>query len=334
MRFREQRQTRSAIARAIIGMAVMLAATPTFSQTATAYPSKTIRLVAPFPAGGVLDLFARITAQKMSERMGRQVIVDNRAGASGIIGFEYVARSAPDGYTLVVGSAGTMGINPSLYAKLPFDVNRDFVGVALIGMGPVLVAVHPTVPAKSIRELIALAKARPGELNFGSAGNGTTAHLSTELFALLAGVKLTHVPYKGSAPAVAGFVGGEVGLYIENIPVFVPYLENGRVRALGVSGEKRFPTLPRIPTVAEGGLKGYDAAGWWGVLAPSGTPKEIVARLHSEIAAIVAANDVRERMLASGALPSGIGGEQFAAFVRAEQVKWARAVKESGARVE
>ncbi|HEV7390216.1 MAG TPA: tripartite tricarboxylate transporter substrate binding protein [Burkholderiales bacterium] len=334
MRLIERRRTRAAVAIAFVGTVATLAATPTFSQTAASYPSKPIRLVAPFPAGGVLDLFARITAQKMSERMGRQVIVDNRAGASGIIGFEYVARSAPDGYTLVVGSAGTIGINPSLYAKLPFDVNRDFVGVALIGTGPVLVAVHPTVPAKSIRELIALAKARPGEMNYGSAGNGTTAHLSTELFALLAGVKLTHVPYKGSGPAAAGFVGGEVGLYIENIPVFIPYLENGRVRALGVSGEKRFPSLPQIPTVVEGGLKGYNAAGWWGVFAPTGTPKEIIARLHSEIAAIVAASDVRERMLAQGALPSGIGDEKLAAFVRDEQAKWARAVKESGARVE
>ena len=315
-------------------MVAALAWTPAFGQTAAGYPSKPIRLVAPFPAGGVLDLFARITAQKMSDRMGRQVIVDNRAGASGIIGFEHVARSAPDGYTLIVGSAGTIGINPSLYAKLPFDVNRDFVGVALIGTGPVLVAVHPALPAKSIRELIALAKARPGEMNYASAGNGTTAHLSTELFALLAGVKLTHVPYKGSGPGAVAFVAGEVGLYIENIPVFVPFLQNGRVRALGVSGDKRFPTLPQIPTVAEGGLKGYDAAGWWGVFAPAGTPKEIVSRLHAEIAAIVEASDVRERMLANGALPSGIGDEKFTAFVRAEQVKWARAVKESGARVE
>ena len=291
-------------------------------------------MVAPFPAGGVLDFFARITAQKLSERMGQQVVVENRAGAAGIIGFEHVAKSAPDGYTLVVGSAGTIGINPSLYAKLPFDVNRDFAGVTLIATGPVMIAVHPSLPAKSLRELIALARARPGELNYASAGSGTTAHLSTELLSLLAGVKLTHVPYKGSGPAAAAFVGGEVGVYVENIPVFIPHLPTRRVRALAVSGDTRFPTLPDIPTAAESGLKGYDAAGWWGIFVPAATPKEVIARLHAEIAAVVALSDVRERMLDQGAVPSGIGGEKFAAFVRAEQSKWARVVKESGARVE
>ena len=291
-------------------------------------------MVAPFPAGGVLDFFARITAQKLSERMGQQVVVENRAGAAGIIGFEHVAKSAPDGYTLVVGSAGTIGINPSLYAKLPFDVNRDFAGVTLIATGPVMIAVHPSLPAKSLRELIALARARPGELNYASAGSGTTAHLSTELLSLLAGVKLTHVPYKGSGPAAAAFVGGEVGVYVENIPVFIPHLPTRRVRALAVSGDTRFPTLPDIPTAAESGLKGYDAAGWWGIFVPAATPKEVIARLHAEIAAVVALPDVRERMLDQGAVPSGIGGEKFAAFVRAEQSKWARVVKESGARVE
>jgi tripartite-type tricarboxylate transporter receptor subunit TctC len=323
-----------ALGAALLAASATFGSTLSYAQTAASYPSKPVRLVAPFPAGGVLDLFARITAQKMTDRMGQQVIVDNRAGAAGIIGFEYVAKSAPDGYTLVVGSAGTIGINPSLYSKLPFDVNRDFVPVALIGTGPVLVAVHPSLPVKSIRELIALAKARPGELNYASAGSGTTAHLSSELFALLAGIKLTHVPYKGSGPAAAAFVGGEVGIYMENIPVFVPHIQSGRVRALGVSGEKRFPTLPDVPTVGEGGLKGYDAAGWWGVFAPAGTPKDIVARLQAEIAAIVGLPDVRERMLAQGALPSGIADEKFAAFIRAEQTKWARVVKESGARVD
>ena len=318
----------------LAGIVAAFVSTATCAQTAATYPNRPVRLVAPFPAGGVLDLFARITAQKMSDRMGQQVIVDNRAGAAGIIGFEYVAKSAPDGYTLVVGSAGTVGINPSLYSKLPFDVNRDFVAITLIATGPVLVAVHPSLPVKSVRELIALAKSRPGELNYASAGSGTTAHLSAEFFAMLAGIKLTHVPYKGSGPAAAAFVGGEVGIYIENIPVFLPHMQTGRVRALGVSGEKRFPTLPDVPTVGEGGLKGYDAAGWWGVFAPAGTPKEIVARLHAEVSAIVAVPDVRERMLAQGALPSGIGDEKFAAFIRAEQTRWARVVKESGARVD
>ncbi len=328
------RAPRIAIVTMLSGVVAVLGATAALAQPASGYPGRPIRLVAPFPAGGVLDFFARITAQKLSERMGQQVVVENRAGAAGIIGFEYVAKSAPDGYTLVDGSAGTIGINPSLYAKLPFDVNRDFVGVTLIGTGPVLIAVHPSLPAQSLRELITLAKARPGELNYASAGSGTTAHLSTELLGLLAGVKLTHVPYKGSGPAVAAFVGGEVGVYVENIPVFIPHLQTGRVRALAVSGESRFPTLPKIPTAAESGLKGYDAAGWWGIFVPAATPKEVIARLHAEIAAVVAMPDVRERMLEQGAVPSGAGGEKFAAFVRAEQAKWARVVKESGARVE
>lgn len=324
----------AAISAGIFGFVVALGAMPTFGQTTSGYPGKPIRLVAPFPAGGVLDFFARITAQKMSERMGQQVVVENRAGAAGIIGFEYVAKSAPDGYTLLVGSAGTIGINPSLYAKLPFDVNRDFIGVALIATGPVMIAVHPSLPAKSVRELIALARMRPGALNYATAGSGTTSHLSTELFGLLAGIKLTHVPYKGSGPAAAAFVGGEVGVYIENIPVFIPYLQSGRLRALGVSGETRFPTLPQIPTVTEGGQKGYDAAGWWGIFVPAGTPKDVVGRLHTEVAAIVELPDVRERMLEQGAIPSGIGGEKFAAFVRAEQLKWGKVVRASGARVD
>jgi tripartite-type tricarboxylate transporter receptor subunit TctC len=329
-----QHATGAAIGAGILAIVAAVCTTESLAQQAASYPTRPIRLVAPFPAGGVLDFFSRITAQKMSERMGQQVVVENRAGAAGIIGFEYVAKSAPDGYTLVVGSAGTIGINPSLYAKLPFDVNRDFAGVTLIATGPVMIAVHPSLPAKSVGELIALARSRPGALNYASAGSGTTAHLSSELFALLAGVKLTHVPYKGSGPAAAAFVGGEVGIYIENIPVFIPYLQAKRVRALAVSGESRFPTLPDIPTAAEGGLKGYDAAGWWGIFVPAATPKEVVARLHSEISAVAAMPDVRERMLEQGGVPSGIGGEKFAAFVRADQTRWARVVKESGARVE
>lgn len=316
------------------GLLAVLGPTPAFGQAASAYPNKPIRLVTPFPAGGVVDFLSRLTAQKLSERIGQQVVVDNRAGAAGIIGLQHVASSAADGYTLVMGSAGTMAINSSLYAKLPFDINRDFVGVTLIGTGPVMLAVHPGVPAKSTRELISLAKTHPGKLNYGSAGSGTTSHLSTELFRLMAGIKLIHVPYKGSAPGVSGLVSGEVDIFIENIPVFIPHLQAGRLRVLGVSGGVRFPTLPTVPTIAESGLKGYDAAGWWGVFAPAGTPKDIVGRLNAEISAVLATPDVRDRLLGQGALPSGIGGEKLTAFVRAEQAKWAQVVKESGARVE
>ncbi len=315
-------------------LAAMFGSAPAASQPISDYPNKPIRLVVPFPAGGVVDFFARLVAQKMSERMGQPVVVDNRAGAAGIIGFEHVAKAAPDGYTLVMGSTGTAAINPALYRKLPYDVKRDFVAATLIGTGPVLIAVHPSVPAKSIRELIALAKAKPGQLNYGSAGSGSTSHLSAELFQLMAGVKLAHIPYKGSAPGITALVAGEISVYIENVPVFIPHLQTGRIRALGVSGDVRYPALPDVPTVAEGGLKGYDAAGWWGLFAPAGTPKGVLDRLHTEISAIVALSDVRERMVAQGALPSDIGGEQLAAFLAAEQMKWARVVQESGARID
>jgi tripartite-type tricarboxylate transporter receptor subunit TctC len=301
---------------------------------AQTYPSKPIRLVVPFPAGGVLDVFARITALRLGEQIGQQVVVDNRAGASGIIGTELAAKAPPDGYTLLMGSAGPLTINPGLYSKLPYATERDFTPVALVGTGPVLIAVHPSLPVRSVRELIALARQRPGQLTYASAGSGSTAHLATEHFRRTAGVDMLHVPYKGSGPAMAELVGGQVSLMIENIPVFTPHMTSGRIRVLAVGAARRFPTLPEIPTAAESGLAGYDAAGWWGVMAPAATPKEIIARLHAEISAVVKLPDVRDRLLGQGAEPSGLGGTAFADFIRGESAKWAKTIRESGARVD
>jgi len=301
---------------------------------AQAFPAKPIRLIVPFPAGGVLDVFARITAQRLGEQLGQQVVVDNRAGASGIIGTELAARSAPDGYTLLMGSAGPLTINPGLYSKLPYATERDFIPVTLVGAGPVLIGVHPSLPVREVRDLVVLARQRPGQLAYASAGSGSTSHLSTELFRRLAGVDVLHVPYKGSAAAVAELIGGQVSLMIENIPVFTPHMKSARVRVLAVAAQRRFPTLPEIPTAAQSGLSDYEAAGWWGVMAPIGTPRDIVARLHKEIAAVIGVPEVRDRLLAQGAEPSGLGGAEFADFVRRETAKWTMVIRESGARVE
>ena len=298
------------------------------------FPSKPIRLIVSFPAGGVLDVFARITAQRLGEQLGQQVVVDNRAGASGIIGTELAAKAPPDGYTLLMGSAGPLAINPGLYSKLPYATERDFVPVTLIGTGPVLIGVHPSLPVRSVRDLVALARQRPGQLVYASAGSGSTSHLATEHFRRTAGVDMLHVPYKGSGPAVTELVGGQVSMMIENIPIFTPHMANGRIRVRAVGAARRCPTLPEIPTAAESGLAGYDAAGWWGVMAPAATPREIVARLHTELSAVVKVPDVRDRLLSQGAEPSGLGGTAFADFIRGESAKWLKTIRESGARVE
>jgi tripartite-type tricarboxylate transporter receptor subunit TctC len=301
---------------------------------AQAFPAKPIRLIVPFPAGGVLDVFARITAQRLGEQIGQQVVVDNRAGASGIIGTELAARAAPDGYTLLMGSAGPLTINPGLYSKLPYATERDFVPVTLVGTGPVLIATHPSLPVRSVRDLVSLARQRPGQLAYASAGSGSTSHLATELFRRMAGADVLHVPYKGAASAVSELIGGQVSLMIENIPVFTPHMKSGRVRVLAVAAQRRFPSLPEVPTAAQSGLANYDAAGWWGVMAPIGTPRDIVASLHKEIAAVIGVPEVRDRLLAQGAEPAGLGGAEFADFIRRETAKWMKVIRESGARVE
>jgi tripartite-type tricarboxylate transporter receptor subunit TctC len=301
---------------------------------AQSYPTKPIRLVVPFPAGGTTDILARAAAQKLTEAWGQTVIVDNRPGAGGNIGSELVAKSAPDGYTLEMGTVGTHAINASLYAKMPYDHVKDFVPVILVAGVPNVLVVHPSVPVHSVAELIAYAKANPGKLNFASSGSGTSIHLSGELFKVMAGVQMTHVPYKGSAPAVQDLLGGQVQLMFDNLPSSLPHIKAGKLRALAVTSATRASALPDVPTVAEAGLPGFEASSWFGVLAPAGTPPAIVAKLNAEIAKWLATPEAKEKLSAQGANIAGGTPEDFAKHIAGETTKWARVVKESGAKVD
>jgi len=313
------------------GALLALVATAASAQT---YPTKPIRLVVPFPPGGATDILARDVAQKLTEAWGQQVIVDNRPGAGGNIGSELVAKSAPDGYTLEMGTVGTHAINASLYAKMPYDHVKDFVPVILVAGVPNVLVVNPAVPANSVAELIAYAKANPGKLNFASSGNGTSIHLSGELFKFMAGVQMTHVPYKGSAPALQDLIGGQVQLMFDNLPPSLPQIKAGKLRALAVTSLARAPALPDVPTMAEAGLPGYEASSWFGVLAPAGTPPAIVTKLNAEIAKWLATPEAKEKLSKQGANAAGGTPEDFAKHIAAETAKWAKVVKDSGAKID
>jgi tripartite-type tricarboxylate transporter receptor subunit TctC len=298
------------------------------------YPTKPIRIVVPFPAGGATDLFARAAAQKMTEAWGQSVVVDNRPGAGGNIGTELVAKALPDGYTLEMGTVGTHAINASLYAKMPYDHVKDFAPIILVAGVPNVLVVHPSVPANSVQELIAYLKANPGKVNFASSGSGTSIHLSGELFKVMAGVQMTHIPYKGSAPALQDLLGGQVQLMFDNLPPSLPQIKAGKLRALGVTSTARAPALPEVPTIAESGLPGFDASSWFGLLAPAGTPPAIVAKINAEIAKWLATPEAKEKLLAAGANAAGGTPDDFARHIAAETAKWAKVVKESGAKVD
>ena len=301
---------------------------------AQSYPSRPVRLVVPFPAGGTTDILARAMAEKLSGALGQQFVVDNRPGAGGNIGSDIVAKSPPDGYTLLMGTVGTHAINPSLYPKMPYDHVKDFVPVVLVAGVPNVLVVNPTVPAKTVAELIALAKEKPGTINFASSGNGTSIHLSGELFKLLAGVQIAHVPYKGSAPALTDLIGGRVQIMFDNLPSALPHIKGGKLRALAVTSSKRAPALPDLPTIAESGVAGFEASSWFGILAPAATPRDIVQRINAEANKALHAPDMREKLLAQGAEAVGNSPEFFADYIRTETVKWAKVVKDSGARVD
>jgi tripartite-type tricarboxylate transporter receptor subunit TctC len=318
---------------AIAGIAAFAGAAPSAAQ-APAYPTKPIRLVVPFPPAGATDILARAVAQKLTEVWGQSVVVDNRPGAGGNIGSELVARAAPDGYTLEMGTVGTHAINSSLYAKMPYDHVKDFAPVILVAAVPNVLVVNPAVPANSVRELIAYAKANPGKLNFASSGSGTSIHLSGELFKVMAGVEVTHVPYKGSAPALQDLLGGQVQLMFDNLPPSLPQIKAGKLRALGVTTAARSPALPDVPTIAESGLPGFESSSWFGVLAPAGTPPAIIAKLNAEIAKWLATPEAKDRLVAIGANGAGGSPEDFAKHIAAETAKWAKVVKESGAKVD
>jgi len=298
------------------------------------YPNKTIRMIVPFPAGGATDIVARLVAQKLGDAMGQQVIVDNRGGAAGTIGSDLAAKSPPDGYTILIGTSSTHAIAQSLYAKLPYDSIKDFTPVVGIATATIVLSMHPSVPAKTVRELIVLAKAKPDALSFASSGSGGVSHLVGEMFKAQAGVQMLHIPYKGDAPALADLVGGQVSLEFGTALSFLPYIQSGRLKALAVTSLKRSQVMPDVPTVAESGLKGFEALQWFGVFAPAGTRAEVVTRLNTEIGKILQTADMRERLTKLASEVMADTPEQFAAFQKAEIAKWARVVKDSGARID
>lgn len=299
---------------------------------AQAYPSKPLRVVVGFPAGGPIDIVARLMAVKMAEVFGQQVVVDNRAGANGIIGIDYVAKSAPDGYTMVLASTG-LAINPNLYPKMPFDTLRELAPVTLVTATPELFVVHPSVPAKSMREMIALAKARPGQISVASTGSGSLPHLALEMLKTTAKIDLLHVPYKGAAPAIADLMGGQVSGLFADLPVLQPHILSGRLRALGVGSPQRSPLMREVPTLREQGVA-VDAVNWYGMVVAAKTPPEVVARLREGLHRSLNDPDLKDKLVARGADPIPGSTEQFAAFLRDELAKWGRIVKESGARAD
>ena len=301
---------------------------------AQAYPSKPIRFVVPYPAGGPLDTVARLLAQKVSEGVGQPVVVDNKPGAGGNIGADIVAKSPADGYTILMGAVATHAINPTLYAAIPYDPVRDFAPITQVASTPNVLVVNPSVPATSVRDFIAYAKANPGKLNFGSGSTGSAGHLAGELFKAMAGVEMTHVPYKGAAPAMNDLVGGQIQLMFDNLASSLGQVKAGRIKAIAVTTAKRTPLAPDLPTVAESGLPGFDISTWFGVFAPANTPREARDLLHVQFTRALAAPDVREKMLALGAEPVGSRPEEFAAYIKAEADKYARVIKASGAKVD
>ena len=308
-------------------------AAPAAGALAQAYPSKPIRLVVGFTPGGGVDINARLLGPKLTEYLGQQVIVDNRPGAGTNIANEYVAKSPPDGYTLLINTAA-VAINMALYKKVPFDTLRDFTAVSVFSQSPNILVVHSSVPVKGVKELVALAKSKPGALNYSSAGSGTTQHLAAELFKLRSGVNIVHVPYKGSAPSLTALIGGEVSLTFANIPAIYQHVKSGRLRPLASTGPKRSELMPEVPVMAEAGVKGVEVVVWYGVLAPAATPKEIVNTLAANIRKAAFAPDTKQKLVDQGAEPVGSTPDEFAKLLREEVVKWAEVVKASGAKAD
>ncbi|HET7159645.1 MAG TPA: tripartite tricarboxylate transporter substrate binding protein [Burkholderiales bacterium] len=320
--------------RALRDLFVVTAAAASSLALAQSYPSKTVRMIVPFPPGGTTDILGRLAAQKLSEALGHQVIVDNRPGAGGNIGAELAAKSPADGYTLLAAPGSTLTIHPSLYAKLPFDPLRDFAPITMLAAVPNLLVVHPSLPVKSVKDLIALAKAKPGELNYASTGAGQSTHLSMELFKNMAGVKITHVPYKGSAPAISDLMGGHVLLMFDNMPSALPQAKAGKLRGVAVSTSKRSPVMPSVPTVSESGLPGFEVSVWFSVLAPANTPREIIDRLNAVLVKALHTPDMRERLASQGAEAIGNTPEAFAAQMKADIAKWAKVVRDSNIKLD
>jgi tripartite-type tricarboxylate transporter receptor subunit TctC len=301
---------------------------------AQAYPAKPVRLIVPFAPGGTTDVLARLVAQKLTESLAQQFIIENKPGAGGNIGTELAVKSPADGYTLVMSFDGTMAINPNTYAKMPFDPQKDLVAVANVAQVPLLIVVHPGVAAKSIAEFVALAKANPGRINYSSAGHGSTGHLTGELFRSRAGIEIVHVSYKGGGQAVQDLLGGQIQMLVTALPTVEGHLKGGKLRALAFTSSRRVPGAPEVPTLAEAGYPGIEVLSWYGILAPAGTPPDIVRRVNTEINRVLQAPEVRERLASLGAEPTGGTPEQFAQLIRTDTARWAKVVSDAGIRIE
>lgn len=306
-----------------------------FGVLAQSYPTKAVRFVVPYPAGGYYDLLARVIGAKLAENWSQPVVVENRVGANGMVGTDFVAKSPPDGYTILMGGIGPFGISPSLYAKMAYDPVRDFAPVIHVSSAPNVLVVHPSVDARSVKELIALARSDPGKLTFASAGSGSSQHLSAEMFNAMVGARMTHIPYKGSAPAVTATLGAQVSVLFGTMADVVAHIRADKLRALAVTSARRIPSLPDVPTMSEAGVPGFEATAWFGVFTPAAVPHDIVTKLNQDIGRILQLPDVLERISQQGSAEI-VGGspEQYGAFVRAEIAKWAKVVRESGAKAD
>ncbi len=309
------------------GLFALVSGTPALAQSAP-WPNKPVRIVVPFPAGGPTDVVARLLGQRLQEAWGQSVLVENKTGAGGNIGATEVAKAANDGYTLVMASGSIVTVNPHIYAKMPFDATKDFAPITNVAQGPMVIVVGPNVAAKNIAEFIAMAKAKPGQMNFGSAGIGSQVHMAGENFLYSAGIDLKHVPYKGESLALTDVAGGSVEMVPGNLAAMLPFIKSGKVKALGVTSAERSPAAPDIPTVAESGLPGFVNVGWFGLLAPAGTAKEIIDKVQRDTAAILATDDTKQRLLAVGMTPVGNTPARFAEAIRAESASWAKVVRE------
>ena len=302
--------------------------------SAQAYPNKPVRMIVGFPPGGGTDVVARVIGAKLQEWWGQAVAVENRPGATGTIGADTVAKSTPDGYTLIMGHVNSHAIAPNLFAKLPYDAIKDFAAVSYVGYVPNVLAVHPSVEAKSVKELIALAKANPGKMNYASSGNGSTQHLAGEMFKQLTGTNIVHVPYKGSGDAIKDLLGGVVAMNFDTMPPVLPHVQAGKLRGLAISTPKRLPQLPNVPTFEEEGIRGFDVTNWYGVMAPGGTPREIVQKLNADINKAMQVPEVRQRLEAVGTQLNEQSAAQFEAFMKAEVAKYAKLIKSANIKIE
>jgi len=317
--------------RILAGLAASLLATAALAQS---YPTKPIRLIVPFAAGGGNDNVARLVGKHLSGSLGQPLVIDNRPGAGGVLGAELAAKATPDGYTLFLGGVASHAVNPNLNESLPYDPIRDFAPVALLAQAPLVLVVHPSVPADSFKAFVALARARPGQLNYASNGNGSSSHLAAVMFDSLTGVDMVHVPYKGLSPALTDLLSGRVQLMFSSVVAILPHIRAEKLRGLGVTGGKRLPSMPDLPTIAESGLPGYEASSWYGVLAPAGTPREIVVKLNAELVKALAQPEVRTSLLAEGAEPIGGTPEQFAAHISSEKERLGKLIREAKIRLE